>query len=256
MKNKKDSIYLKFIDQALELAKRIPRYFSKFSNKIYCNHQKFVLLILKQKLRKSYDDLIELLKITDIPMYIGLKRIPHPTTLIKFAKKIKCMLSLMLNIRTATFVAVDASGFELESKSYYYRNIDKSLFKHRRKTKNFMKLSLSVDTDKLLILKSKMRKRLRNDHIDFKSVLKDLKVDCVFADKGYDSRGNRKFVFKKLKAIPQIAFKKTTGKDGIYQKKAWKVFDEKLYHLLVRMESIRKRLGKYLTRNYIIREVK
>ncbi|MCK5282299.1 MAG: hypothetical protein KAK00_02725 [Nanoarchaeota archaeon] len=69
----KNSKYLKFIDKALELCKNIPRYFSKFANKIFCNHQKIILLVLKQKLRTTYRDLIELLKISDIPIYIGLK---------------------------------------------------------------------------------------------------------------------------------------------------------------------------------------
>ena len=31
--------YLKFVDSALEIAKKIPKYFSKYSNHIYCNHQ-------------------------------------------------------------------------------------------------------------------------------------------------------------------------------------------------------------------------
>ena len=29
--------FLKFIDDALEMARNIPKYFSKYSNKIYCN---------------------------------------------------------------------------------------------------------------------------------------------------------------------------------------------------------------------------
>jgi len=73
-------------------------------------------------------------------MYISLKKILHHTTLVKFAKKIKPkMLNLLLDCRKAKHVAVDASGFELEKKSYYYRttwNSDK-----KQKTKRYMKLS-------------------------------------------------------------------------------------------------------------------
>lgn len=243
-----NSKYLKFIDQAQEVAKRIPRYFSKFSNKIFCNRQKIVLLVLKQKLRTTYDDLVELLKISQIPLYLGLKRIPHPTTLIKFAKRIKGMLSLALNIRTATNVAVDSTGFELESKSYYYRTIYNS--DRRQKTKRYMKLSLSVDTDKLLILRQKIRKKFRNDNIDFRSTLDKLKVNYILADKGYDSRENRKFVFKNLKAVPQIAFRKTSGREGIYQSKAWKLFDKKRYNQRSKAETvfsiIKRRYGSVL----------
>lgn len=67
------SEYLKFVDKALEFCKEIPRYFSKFSNKIFCNHQKIILLVLKQKLRTTYRDLIEILKMSDIALHIRQK---------------------------------------------------------------------------------------------------------------------------------------------------------------------------------------
>lgn len=60
----KQSLYLNFIEQGMEIAKAIPEYFSKFSNKVYTNRQKMILLVLKQKLRTTYRDLVELLKIT------------------------------------------------------------------------------------------------------------------------------------------------------------------------------------------------
>jgi hypothetical protein len=118
------NMYLRFIDEALQLAKLIPKYFSKFSNKIYSNHQKIVLLVLKQKLKITYRDLIEWLTVTtEIKLVIGLTRIPHHSTLVKFAKKLSAsLLNCLLNIKQAGIVAVDATGFETETKSYYYRN--------------------------------------------------------------------------------------------------------------------------------------
>ena len=108
--NVKDSNYIKFIDEALELAKAVPKHFSRFSNKIFCNQQKIVLLVLKQKLRTTYRDLIEFIKISNIPMLIGLKRIPHHTTLVKFAKKIKpSLLVLLLPFRKARVVGLDCT---------------------------------------------------------------------------------------------------------------------------------------------------
>jgi len=233
-KQKEESMYLKFIDETLELTKRIPRYFSKFSNKIFDNHQKLVLLVLKQKLRKTYRDFVELLKITCIPLYLGLKRIPEHTTLVKFAKKVKGMLSLLLNIRTATNVAVDATGFEIDTKSYYYRNIWNSDVK--QKAKRYLKLSLSVDTDKLFILGYKMRKKFRHDTIDFESVLKDIKTDYVFADKGYDSKKNRQFVKSKLNAIPIIPVRMHTNFYGYL--KQHKKIDGSNYHQRSKVETI------------------
>lgn len=228
-----DSNYLKFIEQALELAKDIPKYFSKYSNKIFCNKQKIILLVLKQKLRTTYRGLIEILKTTEtLVSAIELKRIPHHSTLVKFAKKLKAnILDLLLPFRKAKIVAVDSTGFELESKSYYYRNIDTKLFNNFiRRTKRFIKLSLCADAHKQLILDYKIRIGPRNDNIDFKDILKELKVDYVIADKGYSSKYNRKFVLNKLKAIPIIP-RKSNEKNRY-------AFDDKIYHQRSKIETI------------------
>jgi len=234
------SEYLKFIDEATEIVKTVPRYFSRFSNKIFCNHQKIILLVLKQKLRTTFRGLIEILKISHIPLLIGLKRIPHHTTLVKFAKKIKpSLLNLLLPFRKAKTVAVDSTGFELESKSFYYRNIDKSLFGNfKKKTKRFMKLSLSADVDKQLILFHKIRRGPRNDNIDFKSILRDIDTNFVLADKGYSSKNNRNFVFYDLDAKPIIPRKKNEGEYKFRGRNSKLVFDEKRYHQRSKVETI------------------
>jgi len=234
----KDSVLLKFIDEALELAKTIPRFFSKFSNKIFCNHQKIVLLVLKQKLNVSYRDLIEFLKTSkDIMLMIGLKRIPHHTTLVKFANKIKdSLLALLLPFRKAKIVAVDATGFELDKKSYYYRNITQDRFNHQRKTKRFMKLSIVADMDKQLILNFKIRRDYKKCNLEFRSMLKDLNFDYVLADKGYDSSENRKFVINKMKSIPIIPVRRHNYFYGYLKK--YKRIDGSNYHQRSKVETI------------------
>ena len=138
------SEYLKFIDEASELVKSVPRYFSKFSNRIFCNHQKIILLVLKQKLRTTYRDLVEILKISKIPLLIGLKRIPHHTTLVKFSKKIKPkLLNLLLPFRKAKTIGLDGSGFEVENRSAHYQ-FRTSMKSYRR----YIKLGISVDLTK------------------------------------------------------------------------------------------------------------
>lgn len=232
----KNSNYLKFIDKSLELAKAIPRYFSKYANKIFCNHQKIVLLVLKQKLRTTYRDLIEILKISHIPLYLGLKRIPHHTTLIKFAKKIKSsLLNNILSIRQACTVGIDATGFELENKSYYYRTIWNS--NKPQKTKRFMKLTIAADANKQLILHYKIRRDYKRCNIEFRDILKELKVDYVVADKGYSSRENRNFVLYKLNAIPFIPYKKNEWTYKFRDGKRLR-FDEKIYHQRSKVETI------------------
>jgi IS5 family transposase len=229
------NMYLRFIDEALQLAKLIPKYFSKFSNKIYSNHQKIVLLVLKQKLKITYRDLIEWLAVTtEIKLVIGLTRIPHHSTLVKFAKKLSTsLLNCLLNIKQAGIVAVDATGFETETKSYYYRNAYHN--KQKKKARRYDKLSIAIDTDKQIILSHKIRKGPRNDNIDFKTLLKDLSIrHYVVADKGYDSKENRKYVLQK-KTYPHIPYRRTSAS---YERIGKKIkFDESVYHQRSKVET-------------------
>ncbi|MEK6861756.1 MAG: transposase, partial [Nanoarchaeota archaeon] len=196
--------YLSFIDDALEIAKKVPRYFSKFSNKIYCNHQKFAIYILMQKLKLTTRGVVSWLRSnSDARLLMGLHRVPVHTTIVRFVKKIRKQISLILDIRQADTVAIDATGFELEAKSFYYR-INRAP-EYMRKTKKYMKLSIVIDTDKQLILKYKINKKAGRDNFRYvRELIKDLKIKYLIGDKGYDSKQTRRFVITKLKAIPVI----------------------------------------------------
>ena len=237
--DKKESKYLRFIDKALELCKEIPRYFSKFSNKIFCNHQKIILLVLKQKLRTTYRDLIELLKISDIPLYIGLNRIPHHTTLVKFAKKIKSkLLTLILPHESADIVGIDGTGFSVENRSKHYEK-RAALHSYRR----YVKLSISADLGKQLIMKQSIHKSPRHDNKDFMILMHNVKAKAVCADKGYDSNENHRFIMQDLKAKSLIAIKDYGSKRHRNWRKDWRrialrQFNEKEYHQRSKVETI------------------
>ena len=234
--NVKDSNYIKFIDEALELAKAVPKHFSRFSNKIFCNQQKIVLLVLKQKLRTTYRDLIEFIKISNIPMLIGLKRIPHHTTLVKFAKKIKpSLLVLLLPFRKAKVVGLDGTGFEVENKSMHYQ------FRTARTSyRRYIKLGISADLDKQIILRQTINKGPRNDCKDFMSLVKDIKTNCLCADKGYDSEKNHKFVVRDLNAKSLICVRNLFSAHyrKTIRKRVAETFDEKMYHQRSKVETI------------------
>ena len=236
---KEESKYLNFIDKALELCKEIPRYFSKFSNKVFCNHQKLILLVLKQKLRTTYRDLVELLKISEIPLYIGLKRIPHHTTLVKFAKRIKPkMLNFLLPDRSADVVGIDGTGFSVENRSKHYEK-RAALTSYRR----YVKLSITADLDKQLIMKQSIHKSPRHDNKDFMVLMHDVKAKTVCADKGYDSNENHRFVIQDLEAKSLISIKDYGDKKHRNWRKDWRriakrQFDEGEYHQRSKMETI------------------
>ncbi len=249
--------YLNIIDEALELSKKIPRYFCKFSNHIYCNQQKFVIVILMQKLKLTTRGIISFLRSNpSLGLEFGLLRIPVHTTIVRFFPKIKNFIGLLLDIRQAISVAVDSTGFELEAKSYYFRNLRYSGIK--QKTKRYMKLSIAIDTDKQLILTYKIRRKLRNDTIDFKELLKELDIKQVIADKGYDSHSNRRFVINKLKAVPIIPVRWHTNFYGYLTKK--KKISGKNYHQRSKVETIfsviKRRYGSVLrNRSYATQKV-
>lgn len=233
---KTQKVYLKFIDEALELAKAIPKYFSKFSNKIYCNHQKLVLLVLRQKLKLTYRGLIEWLEVTgEVCLLLGLTEIPDHSTLVKFDKRISAsLLNGLINMKEAKTIAVDSSGFETETKSYHYRTVYN--MNSKQKYRRYLKVSLAIDTDKQLVLSNKIRMGPRNDNIDFKPLIKNLSAKFIVADKGYDSRANRRYVLSK-KAYPHIPYRKWSG--ATYEKRNVKLnFDESVYHQRSKVETV------------------
>lgn len=251
--------YLKFVGEALELTKKIPKYFSKFSNKIYCNHQKLTIYVLMQKLKLTTRGIVSFLRSNpSICLEFGLLRIPVHTTIVRFVAKIKNLIDLIIDIRQADTVAVDSTGFELETKSYYYRTAWNS--DNKQKAKRYSKLSICIDTDKQLILTYRIRRKLRHDTQDFKYLLKDLNVKQVLADKGYDDKKLRKYVFTKLNAIPIIPYRKFSGVRSLRTGRRKPLIDELKYHQRNKVETvfsvIKRKYGSVLkNRSYATQRV-
>ena len=74
-----------FTQKALEVARAaLPAYSSKFSKKDFTRHQHVALLALKTFLKTSYRGIVELLQDwSDLRHALGLKKVPHYTTLQK-----------------------------------------------------------------------------------------------------------------------------------------------------------------------------
>ena len=185
----------------MELVSSIKPYSSKYSKKTFTQQQLFILLILKQKLKLSYEALIDDMKTrAEILLLLGLYTLPNPTTLVKFAKRISCILiediigsCINLTRRKKVDIGVDATGYHIEDGSYHYR---KRLGKSSKVRKN-VKLSISVDTQKQLILASKVRKSKAHDNLDFIPLVnrsqKIKPVRRAVGDKGYDDENNHIF---------------------------------------------------------------
>ena len=234
---KKRSELKRFLVSARKLINKLPKFNSKFSNKIYDNHQKLIILVFRQKMRMTYRGIVRFLRFSGVARaLLNLKRVPDHSTLVKFHKRIEVkLLDSLLCKKSVRTSAIDGSGFETSYMSYYYANVWNS--QDKRKHRRYLKISIAIDTDSQYIMAQKIRVGPRNDNIDFERVMKDVRCKYVVADKGYDSKKNRYFVLRDMKAYPHIAYRKTTG--IIYERAGVPLkFDKKIYHQRSKVETV------------------
>lgn len=240
--------YKKVADLCYDLFRlaELPLYFSKFSNRLFSNYQKVFLLVYKQFRKFTYEELIiDLHDNHSLRTYLGLNKVLHYTTLIKFAKQLPAQLFDRLVVAFKQLipqpqrVAIDATGISLDNASpHYCKRIGL-----KTKKRPFLKASFAVDIDTFVILLAKFRKKPRHDTKDAKPMIKKLalhyKPEVLYADRGYDDNNLFKLCFETLHAYPLI-FQKNQHvpkhkRSGTYRKITFDVFD----------------YGEYLQRNKI-----
>lgn len=225
----------------------IPKYFRYVQKKKYNNYQHLFLLVAKEHSKYGYRMFVESLYDSKIPEYISLKRIPHFTTLHKFAQRLEAKLLSKLVFLTrhlfkehGTFMGIDATGFSLDHASHHYCK----RIQRKKPLKGFVKLNALSDLYNKIILVPKIRKKTRHETIDFIPMwnkVKHLDFDWLVADKGYDSEENHKAVFEAGKES-LISLRNTnlpiykTG--GVHRKKAKREFEMGLYTQRELTESI------------------
>jgi len=240
--------FKKVADFCYELFKiaELKLYSTKFSKKTYSQFQHLFLLVYKQFRKFTYEELLtDIAGNTDLRAYLGLNKLPHYTTLIKFAGRLPCkvldnlVLAFKHLIPPPKKVSIDATGISLDNASpHYCKRIGKSF-----KKRPFMKTTFVVDIENYLILLVKMRKKTRHDTVDAKPMIKKLakhyEPEVFYADRGYDANSIFKLCFEKLKAYPLILQRNLDvpkhRKKGAYRKQTFDVFD----------------YGEYLQRNKI-----
>ena len=204
------------------------------------------LLVYKQFRKFTYEELLtDLACNQELRAYLGLNKLPHYTTLIKFASRLslKVIDSLVLAFKKFVpkpkRVAIDATGITLDNASLHYcKRIGL-----KTKKRPFMKTTFLVDINTYLILLVKTRKKPRHDTKDAKPMIKKAslhyKPEIFYADRGYDDNNVFKLVFENLKAYPLILQKNLDvpkhRKSGAYRKITCDIFD----------------YGEYLQRNKI-----
>lgn len=243
-----------------------PRYANDRSNHIFTQHQLLILLVLRQRLSKSYREFVSWLKVMDgILRELALEYVPHFSTLQKFSSRVDMRLleGLMATIAKRhahgdLTVAVDSTGFSCGYASRYFIHVlsvrlcDGGQI-HDRPVRRYVKQSTVIDTSTQMILAMELRYGPGNDFPDAIPVLAKTAskfiVGTVLADKGYDSEDIRRFIKYKMKAriqIPTRKPKKASGPvHGKLRRQQASNYDAYVYHqrsLVETMHSVSKRV--------------
>ena len=198
--------------QGMYLAKEhLPLYAHRYSPKTYTQHQLFVCLVLKTFFRTDYRGLTEILKDFDaLQAYLGLKRVPHFTTLQKascrllrapraarlFHGVVRRFLGRKRRLKRA---AMDSTGLDLGRRSAYFvrRRQAGQTGKKRVLYSRYAKLEAAFDCQSHLILAACVGRGPRVDTDRFVPLLNaTLQVatpDTMLADAGYDSESNHEY---------------------------------------------------------------
>jgi hypothetical protein len=240
--------YKKVADLCYDLFEmaEIPLHFSKYSNKLYTNYSHMFLLVYKQARKFTYEQLMEDLgDNSTLRAYLGLNKLPHYSTLVKFAQKLpmkvwdKILLAFKKIIMPPKKVAIDATGITLDNASpHYCKRIGR-----KTKKRPFLKSTFVVDIEQYLILLCKFRKKARHDTKDAKPMVKKMAKyylpKIFYGDRGYDDNALFTLIIEKLKAYPLILQRRLDvpkhRRSGRYRKEKIDVFD----------------YGEYLQRNKV-----
>ena len=230
---------IKYTFVAFETAKKsLPEYSCEKSKHAYTQHQLMALLCLMKRLNLTYRVFTSLIQLTpEIRLILGLKNVPHYTTLQKFFKRIKSqVMDNIIDLIVELFdikdpwVALDGTGHSCDMASLYYTdNIKKQSKKWR---KSFTKNQIAIDTRSRVILAQRVVKGPRHDSKDAIALLKKIKKYNpigVSLDKAYDNEKIHKVIHEELKATSMIPRKKG-AKKGKYRMAMESLFSKPKYH--------------------------
>lgn len=246
---------------ALETARRsLPEYRSKHSPKKFTQHQLFACLVLKNFLRTDYRGVVAHLRdCASLCETVGLKQIPHFTTLHKAARRLLTgpVAKRLLNAavrqhlgrqRTVKTAALDSTGLESSAASAYFikRRVRiaqpwKTVVYH-----HFPKLGLVCDVRGHFVLSLHVGRGPRPDVDEFCWLIADalarVRLSVVIADAGYDSEANHVFARDRhrLRTIIPAKHGRPTDKpaSGRYRRLMQRRFDTRRYRQRAQVETV------------------
>lgn len=196
---------------ALDIGKQaLPEYCHRFSPKVFTQPQLFACLVLKQFFKTDYRGIAGILADTPaLCQTIGLKRVPHWTTLQKASKRLLASAAVQ-RLLDATVdrawrgkrgrprkciqrAAVDSSGFEVQQTSHYFvRRRAKGRKDWQITTyKRYPKLDILVDCSNHMVLAAIAERGPGPDITHFERIVCQGFgrgwIETLLADAGYDA---------------------------------------------------------------------
>lgn len=230
---------------------RFPRFLHRVGPRKFSSWKLFLAVLLKEKLRKTYRGIVEFLP------FFGMKKVPHWTTLQKFAAKLcasvwRRLLAGSASTEDCEVGAIDGTGMSRTNAStYYLKRIDRE-----EPINQCVKLSLYVNVKKRSILSARLRAKPRHDVKDVAYLLRHTpKLAFVnLLDKGYDSQAvHAQFRDKGVCSIIPV---RKGCKRGQYRREMRDCFDHAQYWQRNIVESVlssvkRKYGGFVRSKNFV-----
>ena len=226
---KNNTFLIRFAENIIKALKirQVRLYTNKFSKKTYTLHQHIVLLSLREYNKGiGFRQFCELLPDYNLLVdFLGLKKIPHFTTLHKVSQRLKgtFLEDIFLGFATrAKFRSgIDSTGLSLQHSTYYYEkrleHFRKEKTKKRgrprlRRKKKHQYTSIFADLDNQIILSTKLLKGSKSDNKMMIPTIRKAKeifhkIISNDADRGYDAEYNHKFTNAIMKSADFIKLK-------------------------------------------------
>ena len=213
----------------------VPVYRHRKSNHVYSYRAKIVILVLREKLKLSYEQFC-----IDAPSYphllseMGVSFVPHRTTLIRFASIVDeqdlhnviaafrhfCHNERVLAIdgfcHNERVLAIDGTGFSNFLRSAHFAKRCKE-FGIKTEPRSFTKLSVAVDTETHLVVSARASPNKKHDSRFVPEHVRDLtgmRISHIAMDKGYDGEPLHRYVRRNLGCVTVIPCRESRGNRG------------------------------------------
>jgi Transposase DDE domain len=263
---------------AVQIARtQMPDYANKFAPKRFTQPSLLACLCLKEFLHLNYRSCEALLaSAQELRAALGLPAVPDHSTLWWFGRH-KVTPRLLARILTETVrlfqrvaprrsrtVAVDSTGFARAPASPYYQQ----RAGHRHRARTWLKWSVAVWTDPLVLCGQVTDRGPRGDHVEFRPLgaqtLARLRFTRLLADGGYDSEANHRWLREDLgleSIIPPVTGRPSRGvTTRPYRRQLQLAFPRQAYGQRWKVETfisvVKRRFGGAVTARRYRQQVK